>query len=73
MVAKESTMEINFEGKKVANSIGLIITLVSFTMLFAVFFLGYAVFRLNAQEWHSHGDGKSGAWNPFFKHFVHCV
>ena len=51
MVAKESAMNIDHEGKNIANSIAMIITLVSFTMLFAVFFLGYAIFRFNAQEW----------------------
>jgi len=64
MVAKESTMEINFEGKKVANSIAMVITLISFTMLFAVFFLGYAIFRLNAPEWPPMGMDKVGLGIP---------
>ncbi len=58
MVAKESAMNINYDGKNVANSIAMVITLVSFTMLFAVFFLGYAIFRFNAQEWPPMGMDK---------------
>ena len=50
MVAKESAMNINYDGKNVANSIAMVITLVSFTMLFAVFFLGYAIFRFNGYK-----------------------
>ena len=64
MVAKESAMDIKYDGKDVANSIAMVITLVSFTMLFAVFFLGYAIFRLNAQEWPPMGMNKVGLGIP---------
>ena len=64
MVAKESAMNINYDGKDVANSIAMVITLVSFTMLFAVFFLGYAIFRFNAQEWPPMGMDKVGLGIP---------
>ena len=64
MVAKESAMNIKYEGKDVANSIAMVITLVSFTMLFAVFFLGYAIFRFNAQEWPPMGMDKVGLGIP---------
>ena len=64
MVAKESAMDIKYEGRDVANSIAMVITLVSFTMLFAVFFLGYAIFRLNAQEWPPMGMDKVGLGIP---------
>ena len=64
MVAKESAMNIDHEGKNIANSIAMIITLVSFTMLFAVFFLGYAIFRFNAQEWPPMGMDRVGLGIP---------
>ena len=64
MVAKESAMNIKYDGKNVANSIAMVITLVSFTMLFAVFFLGYAIFRFNAQEWPPMGMDKVGLGIP---------
>ena len=64
MVAKEGAMNIKYDGKNVANSIAMVITLVSFTMLFAVFFLGYAIFRFNAQEWPPMGMDKVGLGIP---------
>ena len=64
MVAKESAMNIDHQGKNIANSIAMIITLVSFTMLFAVFFLGYAIFRFNAQEWPPMGMDRVGLGIP---------
>jgi cytochrome c oxidase subunit 3 len=51
MSSAGSIAEIQAEGKNFANSIAMMICLVSFTMLFAVLFLGYAVFRFNALEW----------------------
>ena len=69
MVAKESAMNIDYEGKNIANSIAMIITLVSFTMLFAVFFLGYAIFRFNAQEWPPMGMDRVGLGIPSLSTF----
>ena len=51
MSSAGSVAESQIEGKNFANSIAMMISLISFTMLFAVLFLGYAVFRFNALEW----------------------
>jgi len=44
-------MNSQIEGRKFVNSIGMVMTLVSFSMLFATMFLGFAVFRLTANTW----------------------
>ncbi len=41
----------HFEGKKVVSSIGMIVLLISFTMLFATLLLGYIVFRMTSEVW----------------------
>lgn len=41
----------NLERRKAVSSIGMIIILVSFAMLFAALLLGYAVFRLTNEVW----------------------
>ncbi|EQC43212.1 cytochrome c oxidase subunit 3 [Bacteriovorax sp. Seq25_V] len=41
----------HFEGKKIVSSIGMIVLLISFTMLFATLLLGYVVFRMTSEVW----------------------
>ena len=49
-IAKES-FNNQSEGEKVMSSIGMIILLISFSMLFLTLFMGYAVYRLTATTW----------------------
>lgn len=39
------------EAEKQVNAIAMVVVMVSLTMLFATFFLGYAVYRLSAEVW----------------------
>ncbi len=43
------------EGNKVVNGVGMIIALVSFTMLFMTLMMGFAVYRLTAPVWPPQG------------------
>jgi cytochrome c oxidase subunit III len=39
------------EGERITSSIGMMVAIISFAMLFASLFLGFAVFRLNTPVW----------------------
>lgn len=40
-----------FEGERITSSIGMMVAIISFGMLFAALFLGFAVFRINTPVW----------------------
>jgi len=39
------------DGKKIVSSIGMLVTIISFSMLFATLFLGFFLYRMSATEW----------------------
>lgn len=47
----QAVMDRNIQGQKVVSSIGMIVLLVSFAMLFATLLLGFTVFRLTSDVW----------------------
>jgi len=61
------------EGRKLANSIAMTICLISFTMLFAVLFLGYGIFRSNALEWPPMGMERVDLFIPSVSTLIICL
>ena len=51
MSASVDVNHLNFEGKKATNTIAMVMTMVSFSMLFAALFMGYAIYRATSQVW----------------------
>jgi cytochrome c oxidase subunit 3 len=61
------------EGRKLANSIAMIICLISFTMLFAVLFLAYGIFRSSAIEWPPMGMQRVDLFIPSVSTLIICL
>jgi len=53
-----------FEGERITSSIGLMVTIISFGMLFATLFLGFAVFRINSPVWPPMGFKRPDLFYP---------
>lgn len=62
--AANSTFISQESGEEIVSSIGMTVLLISFSMLFATFFLGYAVFRLTAPAWPPAGVIKADLFIP---------
>ena len=58
------TVDRNIEGKKLASSIAMTMSLVTFAMLFATMFLGYTVFRMQQPVWPPMGMPRVGLTIP---------
>lgn len=50
-VLRSADIYRNPEASKIANSIGMMVLLVSFSMLFAALLLGYTVYRFKSDQW----------------------
>ena len=59
-----TTLSSDDEGKQIVSSIGMTVLLVSFSMLFATLFLGYAVFRASNQVWPPMGIDRVDLFTP---------
>lgn len=62
-VAKDFSMQEEAQ-KKLTSSISMIVTLISFSMLFATLFLGYAIYRFTTDTWPPMGMEKVGLFLP---------
>ncbi len=58
------------EGEKITASIGTMVAMVSFAMLFASLFLGFAIYRLNSPVWPPMGITKPGLFFPLLSTVV---
>lgn len=51
MTALKKTLSTKDQGQEIISSVGMIVTLVSFAMLFATLMMGFAMYRLTAPVW----------------------
>lgn len=65
-----SNVDLYAEGKKVSNSIGMLVILVSLSMLFATLMLGYVFFRWTADVWPPMGMQRADLFFPTLSSFV---
>ncbi|MDD0854517.1 cytochrome c oxidase subunit 3 [Halobacteriovorax sp. GB3] len=63
----------NLEGRKMVSSIGMIVLLVSFSMLFATLLLGYAIYRLTSDVWPPMGMQRVPLFLPTVSTFIIAV
>lgn len=68
MVARTEIASV--EGRKITSSIGMIFLLVSFSMLFATLLLGYAIYRVTADEWPPMGMQRVPLFLPTVSTFI---
>lgn len=60
----QNTITGSSEGKKIISSVAMIVTLVSFGMLFATLMMGFALFRFTAPIWPPAGMTKPSLFLP---------
>lgn len=68
-----SMEKISGKGLELSTSIGMLTILVSFSMLFATLFLGYAVFRFSNPVWPPNGLERVDLFLPSLSTFIICL
>ncbi len=51
VMAKQNILSEKEQGEEIISSVGMIVTLISFAMLFATLMMGFAMFRFSAPVW----------------------